>query len=54
MIKSTTALCQPEQKLNRKPDAEVSNVSPACINTFVGVSLSLSTLLPFDFFFDLV
>ncbi len=40
MIKSTTALCQPEQKLNSKPDAEVRNVSPACINTFVGGSYS--------------
>jgi hypothetical protein len=35
MNKSTTALCQPEQKLNSEPDAEVRNVSPACINTFI-------------------
>ena len=36
--KSTTALCQPKQKLNSEPAVEVNNVSSAYINTFVGGS----------------
>jgi hypothetical protein len=38
MIKSKIALCQPEQKLNSEPAAELRNVRPACTNTFVGGS----------------
>lgn len=33
MRKSTTVLCQPEQKLNSEPTADVRDVSPVCINT---------------------
>ena len=39
IVKCTTALCLPEQKLNSEPAGEVRSVSPACIDTFVSGSL---------------